>query len=63
MQPGLSPREPDHPSRPEGYRPLDAFWQKRGYNRLDGVVTESSWKDLGDVVETPKLMQFWMREL
>lgn len=56
-------REPDHPSRPEGYRPLDAFWQKRGYNRLDGVVTEYSWKDLGDVVETPKLMQFWMREL
>jgi GNAT superfamily N-acetyltransferase len=24
----------DHPDRPEGYRPLDAFWRARGYAPL-----------------------------
>ena len=56
-------RPEDHPARPAGYRPLDAFWQGRGYARLPGVVAEFSWKDLGDDDETPKPLQFWMREL
>lgn len=51
------------PARPEDYRPLDAFWEKRGYRKLPGVVAEFSWKDVGDEAETRKPLQFWMREL
>jgi len=53
----------DHPQRPESYRPLDAFWRGRGYQPMDGVVAEFSWKDIGDRGETLKPLQFWMRKL
>ena len=56
-------RPADHPARPADYRPLDAFWRKRGYEKLDDVVAEYSWRDLGDTVETAKPLQFWMRKL
>ncbi|NIY72030.1 GNAT family N-acetyltransferase [Marivivens donghaensis] len=56
-------RPADHPDRPEGYRPLDAFWTKRGYRKLDGVVARFRWKDHRDTEQTEKPLQFWMREL
>ena len=56
-------RAEDHPNRPAGYRPLDAFWRARGYAPLPGVVAEFSWKDLGQSQETDKSLQFWIRGL
>ena len=56
-------RPADHPMRPAGYRSNDAFWQKRGYAQLPGIVAEFSWKDLGQTAETTKPLQFWMRAL
>lgn len=56
-------RAPDHPARPDDYRPLDAFWRKRGYAPLPGVTARFHWRDLGDTSETDKTLQFWMREL
>ena len=56
-------RPEGHPLRPAGYRPLDAFWQKRGYEKLPGVVAHFGWKDLGEPAETEKELQFWMRPL
>ena len=56
-------REGDHPQRPDGYHPLDAFWTKRGYAQLDGITTRFSWKDVGEAMETEKPMQFWMTRL
>jgi GNAT superfamily N-acetyltransferase len=56
-------RPDDHPLRPQNYRPLDAFWQKRGYARIEGLVCRFSWKDIDQPAETEKPMQFWMREL
>lgn len=56
-------RPEDHPLRPADYQPLDRFWRKRGYDKLDGVVTGYSWKDIGDTQESEKQMQFWHREL
>jgi hypothetical protein len=49
--------------RPADYRSNDAFWQKRGYAQLPGIVAEFSWKDLGQTAETTKPLQFWMRAL
>ncbi|MEO0328415.1 MAG: GNAT family N-acetyltransferase [Pseudomonadota bacterium] len=56
-------RPENHAARPLDYRPLDGFWKKRGYSRLDGIVTSFPWKDVGETIETEKQMQFWIRSL
>ncbi len=55
-------RPMNHPARPENHRSLDAFWQKRGFAKLEGIVTEFSWRDLGHNQETSKPMQFWIKK-
>jgi len=52
-----------HPLRPATFRTNNAFWASQGYAPLPGVVAEFGWKDVGDVVETIKPLQFWMRRL
>lgn len=56
-------RPADHPARPASYRSNDAFWMKRGYAPLPGVLAEFSWTDVGDSAESRKPLQFWMRAL
>lgn len=56
-------RPDDHPARPAGYTPLDAFWQRRGYAPVSGLTGEFSWAEHGEAEESPKPMQFWMRDL
>ncbi|TGN48986.1 N-acetyltransferase [Paracoccus liaowanqingii] len=56
-------RPQTHPLRPAEYRPLDAFWDKRGYAPLPGVTASFAWKDLGEAAETEKTLQFWMKPL
>lgn len=56
-------RPPDHPRRPPGYVPLDAFWQKRGYTRYPALHTSYSWRDLDEPDESPKPMVFWLKAL
>lgn len=56
-------RPVDHPLRPEGYVPLDAFWRRRGYAPMEDVVARFSWKDLGEAEETEKPLRFWIRAL
>ena len=56
-------RPPDHPARPEAYRPLDEFWRRRGYAPVEGLTTQLAWKEHGEVGESPKPMQYWMRSL
>ena len=56
-------RPEDHPVRPAFHRPHDAFWMKRGYEKLPGLITELAWKEHGEERESPKQMQYWMRAL
>ena len=56
-------RPDDHPDRPPNALPLDAFWNKRGYTKIDGLVAHFAWPDVGALTETSKPMQFWMRPL
>lgn len=57
-------RPGDHPARPAGYVPLDAFWRRLGYAPVDGAVAHYAWTDLGDAAgETDKPLQFWMKAL
>ena len=56
-------RAPDDQRRPADYRPLDAFWRKRGYAPLPGGSLSISWKDTGEPQETVKELAIWMRRL
>jgi len=56
-------RPDDHPMKPADYRPLDAFWQGRGYTRLDTPIVHFPWRDIGEAAETEKPMRVWLRTL
>lgn len=56
-------RPDDHPRRPAGFRPLDNFWRKRGYEKHPELHTTFSWKELDEEHESPKPMTFWMKKL
>lgn len=56
-------RTDDHPRRPIGYKPLDNFWRKRGYEKHPELQTTFSWKEIGEAYESPKPMTFWMKSL
>lgn len=55
-------RPANHPDWPAEYVPLNGFWRKRGYVPVEGFITTLDWKDHRDAAETPKPMQYWMRE-
>lgn len=56
-------RPDDHPLKPKDYRPLDAFWSKRGYAPAPGIVASYEWKDVDQPRPTMHPMQFWIRTL
>jgi len=56
-------RPEDHPLRPRDYVPLDGFWEKRGYRKMEGVVGRFAWKDVDQPDETEKPMQYWIKPL
>lgn len=56
-------RGDDHPDRPADYVPLDAFWARRGYAPVPGMVGTFHWQDHGEAAESAKRMQYWLRAL
>ena len=56
-------RPDHHPLRPADYVPLDSFWRKRGYAKMEGLVAAFAWKDIGETAQTTKPMQFWIKRL
>ncbi len=56
-------RPDDHPEQPEGYSPLYAFWTKRGYRKLEGLVTEFAWPVEPGGQNLVHPMGYWIREL
>ena len=56
-------RPADHPRRPAGYTPHDAFWTRRGFVKRPDVTTTFSWRDLDEDADSPKPMTFWIKEL
>lgn len=56
-------RPASHPLAPDNYKPLDDFWIRRGYRKTESLKTEFSWRDTGEMKETAKPMQFWMKRL
>lgn len=56
-------RPDDHPRKPAGYVPHDAFWRKRGFKPRPDIVSTLEWQDLDETTESPKPMMFWVKEL
>lgn len=56
-------RPADHPLRPAGYRPLDAFWQAQGYKKHPEFQATFVWKEIGEETESPKTLTFWLKHL
>ena len=56
-------RPEDHPRRPDGYQPLDAFWQRLGYRRQPGLKATIAWKELDESEETAKTLSAWLKSL
>jgi hypothetical protein len=56
-------RDADDPRRPPDYRPHDAFWHQRGYQRQDDMFCTLGWKELGDNSERAHRLRFWLRPL
>lgn len=55
-------RPDDHPLRPANYRPLDTFWNSRGYFKDPELSSQFSWQDHGEKVETIKNMIYWVKQ-
>jgi GNAT superfamily N-acetyltransferase len=55
-------RPADDPNRPPDYRPLDGFWQRRGYRRRSDLVAEFDWREIGEAQERTHRLTFWLRE-
>ena len=55
-------REPGHPLCPEGYRPNDLFWTKRGYVKQPELRANLAWKQIDATEEVENELVFWTRE-
>lgn len=55
-------RSPADPRMPIDHVPLDRFWRKRGFEPTE-ITTTFIWKEVGEGVETPKPMRFWLKDL
>lgn len=56
-------RPADHPLRPAGYRPHDAFWGKRGYVKQAGLRARFSWRQVDlPWSEVHNELVFWTRD-
>ncbi len=56
-------RPNDHPLKPSGYKPLNGFWEKMGYEKQPGLQTEMRWKDIDKDEETTKTLQYWIKKI
>ncbi|MCS6891118.1 MAG: GNAT family N-acetyltransferase [Rhodovarius sp.] len=57
-------RQADDPRRPPDYRPLDAFWMRRGYTPRPDITCRFDWAEPGSGGrEIPHTLSFWVRAL
>jgi GNAT superfamily N-acetyltransferase len=56
-------RPENHPFRPADYRPLDAFWMKRGYRKEPALLSFFDWPDIGETDSSAKPMVYWLKEI
>lgn len=53
-------RANDHPARPAGYRPLDAFWSERGYVKMPHLAVRAEWLRSDTGKREDNELVFWL---
>lgn len=56
-------RAPEHPLRPEGYVPLDAFWHKRGFTPQPDMTCTMRWTQIDGPGQAENTLAFWTKPL
>ncbi|MDR2309090.1 MAG: GNAT family acetyltransferase [Paucimonas sp.] len=56
-------RPAGHPQRPVDYKPLQGFWRNRGFLDEPSLRTTYQWRDLGELVQSSKIVSFWLKAL
>jgi GNAT superfamily N-acetyltransferase len=56
-------RPANHPLKPRGYQPLDAFWRRRGYQKKAGYTCTMNWKQINESEESKNILQFWSKNI
>ena len=56
-------RPADHPLRPPGAVPLDAFWRKRGFLPYSDLVCTMRWKQVDSQEKVTNTLNFWLKSL
>ena len=52
----------NHPLKPDFYQSPDSLWRKFGFEKHSSYIVYFSWRDLGNVVETEKPMNVWIKD-
>jgi GNAT superfamily N-acetyltransferase len=53
----------DDPRKPKDYVPLDNIWRHFGYEKHPELRTWFEWKEIGESMQTPKPLIFWLKKL
>ncbi len=56
-------RPTNHPRCPKDYRPLDPFWETQGFQKHPELQATFVWKEIGELIESPKTLTFWLKAL
>jgi GNAT superfamily N-acetyltransferase len=56
-------RDANDPRRPDDHRSLEAFWQNRGYRKLDQVKALFEWPEADNGPQIGHSMAYWLRKL
>jgi GNAT superfamily N-acetyltransferase len=56
-------RAQNHPLRPAGAVPLDAFWRKRGFLPYPDLVCAMRWKQVDSEERVENRLAFWLKSL
>jgi hypothetical protein len=52
----------NHPLKPDFYQSPDSLWRKFGFEKHSSHIVYLSWRDLGNVAETKKPMNVWIKD-
>ncbi len=56
-------RPDNHPLKPNNYKPLDTFWNNKGFTKTKDTVCLMKWQDIDKEVDTDKQLHFWVKQL
>lgn len=53
----------DDTKKPKDYFPLNPVWKHFGYDKHPELCADFEWKEIGEKIQTPKPLIFWLKKL